>query len=165
MGYDNTKHHRTYRKNKKTTMIIYLGADHAGFKLKEKIKKHLTYRYDKYEVVDFGALQYDEKDDYPDFVRPVAEAVAKDTESRGIIIGGSGQGEAMCANKVPGIRASVCYFFNEQSIKLSREHNNANILSLGARFLSDEEALKAVQLWLDIPFSGEERHIRRLAKY
>ena len=174
-------------------MTIYLGADHAGFELKEKIKKFLGYHYEKYKVVDFGALAYDEKDDYPDFVRPVAQAVANDPEqSRGIIIGGSGQGEAMCANRVAGVRAAVYYgpvchpealaegsqAVNDRDssppaadqndmniIKLSREHNNANVLSLGARFLSDEDALKVVQLWLDTAFSGEERHARRLAKF
>lgn len=145
-------------------MIIYLATDHAGFNLKEKIKKFLTEL--GYEVKDFGVFIYDENDDYPDFVRKAAEAVANDPEhSRGIVLGGSGQGEAMVANRYKGVRAAVLDMYNADVIKLSREHNNANILSLGARFLKEEEALVAVKLWLETPFSGEERHQRRIAKF
>ncbi|MEK7115221.1 MAG: RpiB/LacA/LacB family sugar-phosphate isomerase [Patescibacteria group bacterium] len=151
-------------------MKIYLGSDHAGFELKEKIKKWLALSQAeglaRYEVVDFGALKFDAQDDYPDFVRPVAQAVANDSEQgRGIILGGSGQGEAMVANRISGARAAVYYGGGEEIIKLSREHNNANILSLGARFINEEEAFKAIKLWLDTPFSGDERHVRRIAKF
>lgn len=146
-------------------MTIYLGADHAGFQLKETVKKYLSFRSDQYRVVDLGADRLTEGDDYPDFIRPVAEAVAADPESRGIVMGGSGQGEAMAANRVKGVRAAVIYHFDERAIKLSREHNNANVLALGARFLDDENALQAVYLWLATAFPGEERHRRRLAKF
>lgn len=144
-------------------MIIYLGSDHAGFELKEKIKKFLM--DSNYEVVDFGALTLDPKDDYPDFCRPVAEAVSKAPESRGIVLGGSGQGEAMVANRIPGARAAVYYGCSIPIVGLSRQHNNANILSLGARFMNEEEAFEAIKIWLDTPFSEEERHIRRIAKF
>lgn len=144
-------------------MAIYLASDHAGFVLKEKIKKILSEA--GHVVKDFGALSYDPADDYPDFVRPAAEAVAKDPDSRGVVLGGSGQGEAMVANRVKGVRAAVYYGGSTDIIKLSREHNDANVLSLGARFLSNEEALKAVKLWLETPFSEEERHARRVAKF
>ena len=145
-------------------MVIYLAADHAGFELKEKIKKFLAEK--DYEVKDFGAFGYNPDDDYPDFVRKAAEAVANNPEqSRGIVLGGSGQGEAMVANRYKNVRAAVLYKFDKDIIKLSREHGNANVLSLGARFLSARKALKAVELWLNTPFSGEERHARRIEKF
>ncbi|MFQ6676477.1 MAG: RpiB/LacA/LacB family sugar-phosphate isomerase [Fidelibacterota bacterium] len=142
-------------------MNIYLGTDHAGFELKEAIKRYL--QEEGYEVQDKGALWYDGDDDYPDFVRPVAEAVAADPSARGIILGGSGQGEAMTANRFPGVRAAVFYGGPEEIVRLSREHNNANILSLGARFLTEEEAIDAVSLWLETSFKGG-RHERRIRK-
>jgi len=143
--------------------MIYLASDHAGFELKEKIKFYLVQL--GYEVEDFGAHFYDETDDYPDFISKAAEAVSKDPEnSKGIIFGGSGQGEAMVANRKKGVRAAVVYSFNENIVRLSREHNDANILSLGARFLSEDEAKQIVRLWLDTKFSKEERHIRRINK-
>ncbi len=152
------------------TTKIHIGADHAGFELKEELIKFLE--KSDYEVTDYGAYEYDEDDDYTDFVFPVAKAVSIDPESKGIVIGGSGQGEAMAANRLPGIRAAV---FNGQyepadgrevpnEIVLSREHNDANILSLGARFLSIDEAKEAVELWLETEFSGDERHVRRISK-
>jgi len=145
-------------------MIIYLATDHAGFNLKEKIKQFLTEL--GYETQDFGAFSFEPTDDYPDFVKPAAEAVAKDPEnSRAIVLGGSGQGEAMVANRYKGVRAAVLDKYDADIIKLSREHNNANVLSLGARFLKEEEALSAVKLWLETPFTGEERHKRRIAKF
>jgi ribose 5-phosphate isomerase B len=145
-------------------MKIYFGTDHAGFELKEKLKKYVASL--GYEVEDMGNVVYDKEDDYPDFILPVAEKVAKDPEgSRGIILGGSGQGEAMAANRVKGVRATVLYEYNEDIVNLSREHNNANILSLGARFISEEDAKQAVKLWLKLPFSGEERHVRRIKKF
>ncbi len=143
-------------------MKIYIGADHAGYEMKEMLKKYLAGL--KYEVEDKGAFKYQPEDDYPDFVRPVAEAVANDPEqSRGIIIGGSGQGEAMTANRVKGARAAVFYGGNFEIIELSRKHNNANILSLGARFIDDEIAKKAIKLWLETPFEGG-RHQKRIEK-
>ena len=145
-------------------MIIYLATDHAGFNLKEKIKQFLTEL--GYETQDFGAFSFESTDDYPDFVKLAAEAVAKDPEnSRAIVLGGSGQGEAMVANRYKGVRAAVLDKYDADIIKLSREHNNANVLSLGARFLKEEEALSAVKLWLETPFTGEERHKRRIAKF
>jgi len=155
-------------------MTIYLAADHAGFALKEKIKKFLADR--SYAVEDCGAYKLDPEDDYPDFIKKAAEAVAQcekgspsnssgQPQCRGIVIGGSGQGEAMVANRVKGVRAAVIYKFDKDIVKLSREHNDANVLSLGARFLKVKDALKAVKLWLDTPFSGEERHKRRIAKF
>lgn len=143
-------------------MKIYLGADHAGFELKEKLKTYLSDL--DYEVADKGNVVFDQKDDYPDFIFPVAEAVAGNTGSLGIIVGGSGEGEAMAANRIKGARAAVLYRYDEEIIRLSREHNDANILSLGARFLSEEEALKTVSLWLSTPFTAEERHVRRIEK-
>jgi ribose 5-phosphate isomerase B len=144
-------------------MRIYLGTDHRGFELKEKLKNYLVGL--GFQAEDLGNFVYDENDDYPDFVLPVARAVASDPEQiRGIILGGSGQGEAMTANRIKGVRAAVVYNYNEDIIRLSREHNDANILSLGARFLSEEEAKKAVKLWLETPFSNKERHIRRIKK-
>ena len=142
-------------------MKIYIGADHAGFEMKEMLKKYLVGL--KYEVEDKGAFKYEPEDDYPDFILPVARAVAADPESRGIVIGGSGEGEAMCANRVKGARAAVFYGGNFEIIELSRKHNNANILSLGARFIDDEIAKKAVELWLKTPFEGG-RHDARLKK-
>ena len=142
-------------------MKIYIGADHAGFEMKEMLKKYLVGL--KYEVEDKGAFKYQPEDDYPDFILPVARAVAADPESRGIVIGGSGEGEAMCANRVKGARAAVFYGGNFEIIELSRKHNNANILSLGARFIDDEIAKKAVELWLKPPFEGG-RHDARLKK-
>ena len=144
-------------------MKIYLGGDHAGFELKAKVKQFLT---DKdYEVEDCGAFSNNPDDDYPDFIKPVALALQKDPHGMGIIFGGSGQGEAMVANRYKGVRATVVYAFDAEIVKLSREHNNANVLSLGARFLKESDALKAVELWLKTPFPKEERHVRRLNKF
>lgn len=142
---------------------IYLGTDHAGFPLKEKIKEWLSDWGYKYE--DMGALKLDKEDDYPDFINPVADMVAKNsTNSLGIVLGGSGQGEAMVANRFPHVRAVVYYGGNLDIIRLGREHNNSNVLSLGARFVTDKEAEDAVKLWLETPFSEEERHKRRINK-
>lgn len=144
-------------------MTIFLGSDHAGYELKEALKKELANL--GMEVFDKGASAFDPTDDYPDFISPVAREVSHDPkESRGIILGGSGEGEAMAANRFPNVRATVYYGGPKEIITLSREHNNANILSLGARFLSNSEALEAVKLWLNTPFSNEERHLRRLEK-
>lgn len=143
-------------------MKIYIGTDHAGFELKEMLLPFL--RSLGHETEDKGAHSFEALDDYPDFIRPVAEAVARDPESRGIIIGGSGQGEAMCANRTRGIRAAVYYGGPFDIAVLSREHNDANILSLGARFVDEGEAREVVRVWLETPFSGEEKHARRIQK-
>lgn len=143
-------------------MKLFVGTDHAGFELKEKIVPFLKEL--GYEVEDMGAQTHEALDDYPDFIRPVAQAVSAHLGAKGIILGGSGQGEAMCANRVPGARAAVYYGGAVDIVVLSREHNDANILSLGARFIEEEEAKEVVKLWLDTPFSGDERHARRIKK-
>lgn len=144
-------------------MRIFLATDHAGFELKELVKKWLLEQ--KYEVSDEGAFELDPTDDYPDFIRFVAQRVAANPdEDKGIIFGASGQGEAMAANRSRHVRATVYYGDNPHIIQLSREHNNANVLSIGARFVKPAEALEMIKLWLTTPFSGEERHARRNAK-
>lgn len=144
-------------------MKIYLGSDHAGFDLKGKLKVYL--RDLGYEIEDIGNFVFDQNDDYPDFILPVAKKVAQDPENnRGIILGGSGQGEAMVANRVKGVRAAVVYNFNDEIIRLSREHNDANVLSLAARFITEDEAKEAVKFWLETEFSNDERHKRRIEK-
>lgn len=142
--------------------MIYLATDHAGFELKEKIKQ--TLQKEGYEVTDFGANKFDEQDDYPDFVKLAAEAVSKNPQDRAIVLGGSGQGEAIVANKYPNVRAAVYYGKLEEMPSTTREHNNSNILSLGARFLTEDEAIEAVKLFLNTEFTNEERHIRRIEK-
>ena len=142
-------------------MKIHIASDHAGFELKNTIRDYLK---DKgYKVTDHGANQYDALDDYPDFIFPCANAVAADLESRGIIIGGSGQGEAMAANRIKGIRAAVFYDGPKEIVKLSREHNNANILSLGARFISTDKIYDIIEMWIVEPFVGG-RHEKRVNK-
>ena len=148
-------------------MKIYLASDHAGLELKDKVKKYLAEL--GHAVEDFGPSRFDPEDDYPDLIRPAAEAVAKESESRGIIFGGSGQGEAIVANRVSGVRAVVFYgggwvAFVENVIRLSRDHNDSNILSIGARFVDFDHAKPAIDLWLKTPFSREERHARRIRK-
>lgn len=148
-------------------MKIYLASDHAGFELKGKLVEFL--KFEGYEVEDLGPAEFNPDDDYPDFVYPCAEKVAlRQAQGKlddvGIVIGGSGQGEAMVANKVKGIRAAVFYGGPQNIIKLSKEHNNANLLSLGARFLTEDEAVEAIKLWLETKFSGEKRHKRRIEK-
>lgn len=125
-----------------------------------------------HEVIDKGAFKYDEQDDYPDFVAPVAEEISKDPDGAvGIVMGGTGEGEAIVANKFPHVRAVVYYGKSEcvvdddaDIILRSREHNNANVLSLGARYLTEEGMTEVVTKWLSVPFTGEERHVRRIAK-
>ena len=140
---------------------IILATDHAGFELKERMKIFLQGK--GYEVIDKGALHYDEDDDYPDFIIPAAREIAK-TKSMGIIFGGSGQGEAISANKVKGIRAAVYNTNNPELARLARTHNNANVLSIGARFVSEKNAIKAAEIFLSTEFSREKRHIRRIRK-
>ena len=142
-------------------MKIYIAADHAGFNLKNYLKKQLL--ADGYDIEDCGAFNFDPLDDYPDFIIPAAEKVANQPNSRGIIIGGSGQGEAMAANRIQGVRAAVYYDGPIDIVKLSRLHNNANILSLGARFLSVERSTEILNIWLAEKFEGE-RHENRINK-
>ena len=144
-------------------MTIYVSSDHAGFALKNHLVAYLSGL--GYTAVDKGPYSEDPQDDYPDMVKLVAEEVLKEPHSvKGIILGGSGQGEAMAANRFNGIRAAVYYGGELDVIRLSREHNDANVLSLGARLLSESEAEEAVKVWLETPFSKEERHVRRIAK-
>jgi ribose 5-phosphate isomerase B len=140
--------------------MIYIGSDHAGYELKEKLKIYIKEL--GYEIEDKGAFSLNIDDDYPDFIIPVAKSVSSNTNSFGIILGGSGEGEAILANKIDGIRATEYYGGNPDIVKLGREHNDANILSLGARFTKEEEAKEAVKIFLETKFSGDERHVRRL---
>ena len=142
-------------------MKIHIATDHAGLELKNNIKHYLEEK--GHQVHDHGAHQFDPLDDYPDFIFPCANAVSNDPESKGIILGGSGQGEAMAANRVKGVRAAVFYNGPDEIIKLSRQHNNANILSLGARFMSEEEMYKIIEVWLSTDFESG-RHQRRIEK-
>ncbi|MFY9823381.1 MAG: ribose 5-phosphate isomerase B [Thermoanaerobaculia bacterium] len=137
-------------------MKIGIGSDHAGYRYKEEIKKYLAQR--GHEVKDFGTNS-EMTVDYPAFIRPVAEAVARGEVERGIVLGGSGNGEAMVANRVRGIRCALCW--NDESARFGRQHNDANMISLGQRMISLEIALTLVQIWLDTPFEGG-RHVRRI---
>ena len=139
-------------------MKVSLGTDHAGYRLKEKVKELLTSL--GHEVVDFGTFD-EEPVDYPVFVRPAAEAVVHGECERGIVFGGSGNGEAMTANKVRGVRCALCW--SEESARLSREHNDANVLSLGQRLVPEELALAIVRIWLTTDFEGG-RHAKRIAQ-
>lgn len=151
--------------------LIFIASDHAAFDLKEQIKKYLAQL--GYQVKDFGAYSYNPEDDYPDFIFPAAQAVARHKGSRGIALGGSGIGECIVANKVKGVRAVRAW--NELSAKMSRLHNDANVLCLGGGKTKDKTAhslaltfaqVKAIlNTWLKTPFSNEPRHIRRLKKF
>jgi ribose 5-phosphate isomerase B len=154
-------------------MKIYLASDHSGYELKESLTPFLRER--GFEVEDVGPVVYDPEDDYPDYILPMAAKVAEDVHCGGIAMGASGQGEAIVANRIKGVRAVVYYgpaahaqmdsVGKELNMLAStRDHNDANILCLGARFMSIEEAKGAVLLWLQTPFSGEERHARRIKK-
>ncbi len=142
--------------------MIYIASDHAGFELKGQLVEYLKSKGQ--EVEDCGPTSYDKDDDYPDFILPCAQKVANQADLHfGIVIGASGQGEAIVANKVKGIRAAVFYGYNFDLIKFARLHNNANVLSLGAKFVSVDDAKKAIDLWLGTAFEGG-RHQRRLEK-
>jgi len=144
-------------------MTIYLGADHRGFKLKEKIKKWLEGW--GYQYKDLGAFALNPKDDYPDFIFLVAKKVSQNPKiDKGIVLGASGQGEAIAANKFKEVRAAVYYGGPEKIITLARQHNDSNILSLGASFLSEKKAKEIIKLWLKTKFNGEKRHQRRINK-
>ena len=142
-------------------MKILLATEHPGLELKQFLGGHLKDL--GHEVEDCGAFAMDPLDDYPDFIMPAAEKVAKNPNSRGIIMGGSGQGEAIAANRIKGVRAVVYYDGPIDMVKLSRTHNNANILSFGARFITHEKAAEIVDLWLNEPFEGG-RHKKRIDK-
>jgi len=137
---------------------IAIGSDHAGYKYKESIKTLLLSQ--GHTVRDFGT-DSEKPCDYPDFIRPVAQAVARGEYERGIVLGGSGNGEAIVANRIVGVRCTVCW--NEQLAVWGRAHNDANCLSLGERTVTEEEALKIVQVWLTTDFEGG-RHVARLRK-
>jgi ribose 5-phosphate isomerase B len=138
-------------------MKISLGSDHAGFRYKEKVRELLISL--GYEVKDCGTFS-EQPVDYPLFIRPAAEAVARGECERGIVFGGSGNGEAMTANKVHGIRCALCW--NEETARLSRQHNDANVLSIGERMIPEDLAMKIVRIWLETPFEGG-RHEKRVA--
>ena len=149
----------------KTKVKIIVASDHAGFERKNELLEYL--KEEHFEVEDVGAHAFDKDDDYPKYMVSAAMRVVDDPENiKAIIFGMSGQGEAMVANRFPGIRAVVWYggsdSVSRDIIKLSREHNDANILSIGAHFVSKEEMIKAVKLWLSTSFSNEERHKRRI---
>ncbi|WP_042425236.1 ribose-5-phosphate isomerase [Streptacidiphilus anmyonensis] len=139
-------------------MRVYLGSDHAGFELKQHFVKWLTEA--GHEPIDCGPHIYDAVDDYPPFCLRAAERTAADPEALGVVIGGSGNGEAIAANKVKGVRAALAWSLD--TAKLGREHNNANVISIGGRMHTVEEATSFLEAFLNTPFSAEERHIRRI---
>ncbi len=144
-------------------MKIFIAADHAGFELKEKLKPFIEEL--GYTVEDMGAKKLDDADDYPDIVMPLAEKIAEAPDEHiGIAIGGSGQGEALGPNRIPGVRAIVYYGGPLNIVRIGREHNRANILALGARFIKEEDVEPAVRLFLETPLGKDERHVRRLEK-
>ena len=144
--------------------LIVLAADHAGFALKEAVKTFLI--AEGYNTLDVGAHEIIEGDDYPVYMTAAAMKVAEDLSgaTKAIIFGGSGQGEAMVANRFPGVRAAVWYGGNEEVLEFTRKDNDTNMLSLGARFVDDKTACHVIELWLTTQFSGEERHKRRIAE-
>jgi len=139
-------------------MRVHLGSDHAGFELKTHLAGWLQDQ--GYEVVDHGPVEYDPVDDYPPYVMRAAQAVVNDAGSLGVVIGGSGNGEQIGANKVLGVRAALAW--NDDTAALSREHNDANVVSIGARMHSLDEATRLVERFLTTPFSGDPRHARRI---
>ena len=141
-------------------MKIYLATDHAAFELKEFVKARLT--EGGYEVEDCGAFQLDPNDDYPDLIKIGAQKVASDPGSFGIVFGKSGAGEAIVANKIKGVRAVLAV--NEENVRLAREHNNANVLSIGSILVGNEQAVELIRIFINTQFSNEERHIRRVEK-
>lgn len=140
-------------------MRVYLGADHAGFELKGHLAKHLASQ--GHEVIDVGPAVYDAEDDYPPFCVEAASRVVADEGSLGVVIGGSGNGEQIAANKVPGARCALAW--SVETAKLARQHNNAQLIGVGARMHSAEEATAIVEAFLATPFSDEPRHARRIA--
>jgi ribose 5-phosphate isomerase B len=144
----------------KLLMRIHIGSDHAGLEFKNELITHLV--MNGHDVTDHGPYEYDALDDYPDFCIPCAEAVAKDSTSVGIVLGGSGNGEQISANKVKGIRAALVWSL--ETAKLAREHNNANVISVGQRQHTAQEVKDFIDLFLATKFPGDERHVRRIQK-
>lgn len=145
-------------------MKVHVATDHAGLEFKARLAGHLHAK--GYEVIDHGAYEYDPQDDYPEFVIRAAEAVANDqregAEALGVVFGGSGNGEQIAANKVLGVRAALVW--NEATARLAREHNDANVVSIGARQHSEKEVLRLIDVFLETSFSGDERHVRRIGQ-
>jgi ribose 5-phosphate isomerase B len=141
-------------------MRLHIGSDHAGLELKNELLAHLV--NNGHDVTDHGPYEYDALDDYPDFCIPAAQAVSKDPASLGVVIGGSGNGEQISANKVKGIRAVLAWSI--ETAKLGKEHNNANVVSIGGRMHSIEECKEIIDAFIATPFSNDERHIRRIDK-
>ena len=141
-------------------MRIHIGSDHAGLELKSQLIEHLV--GNGHDVTDHGPYEYDAVDDYPDFCIPAAEAVAKDPASLGIVLGGSGNGEQIAANKVKGVRAVLAW--SVETAKLGRDHNNANVVGIGGRMHSIEDCKAIIDAFIETPFSNDERHIRRINK-
>ncbi|MDT7544276.1 MAG: ribose 5-phosphate isomerase [Actinomycetota bacterium] len=139
-------------------MRVHLGSDHAGFELKARLVERLIEL--GHEPVDHGPEVYDAVDDYPPYVLRAAEGTAKDPDSLGVVIGGSGNGEAIAANKVKGVRCALAH--SEETAQLGREHNNANVVSVGARMHDEATAVRLVEVFLATPFSDEARHVRRI---
>jgi len=139
---------------------VYLGSDHAAFELKQRLADHL--RSLGHEPVDCGPETFDPDDDYPPFVLRAASRTAAEPGSLGIVLGGSGNGEAIAANKVRGVRCALA--FSDDTARLGREHNDANVLSLGARMYDEASALRFAEIFLSTSFTGEERHVRRIAQ-
>ncbi|MDP9498082.1 MAG: ribose-5-phosphate isomerase [Actinomycetota bacterium] len=140
-------------------MRVHVGSDHAGYELKQALVRRLTEL--GHEPVDHGPPAYDAQDDYPPYVLRAAQAVAEQPGTLGIVLGGSGNGEAIAANKVPGVRCALAW--SDETARLAREHNDANVVSLGARMHREAEALGFVETFLATPYSGEPRHSRRIA--
>lgn len=145
-------------------MRIHVATDHAGLEFSQQLQQHLRDR--GFEVIDHGPQEYDALDDYPSFCINAALAVARDqragVEALGVVFGGSGNGEQMSANKVEGIRAALVW--NESTAQLAREHNDANVISIGARQHEVADAIRFIDLFIDTPFSGDERHVRRIGQ-
>lgn len=143
-------------------MKIYIGSDHAGFEMKRFLIPALL--EERVEVIDCGPKEYNHDDDYPDYISLVASEVSKNPESMGVVMGWSGQGESMVANRFSNVRCATYYGGTKHAITLSREHNNSNMLSIGAHFVTNQEAKEVVLLWIHTRFGGDERHRRRIKK-
>jgi ribose 5-phosphate isomerase B len=146
--------------NEEVKMRVHLATDHAGLEFKDELTRHLTGK--GYEVVDHGAYEYDAEDDYPAFCIAAAQAVAAEPGSLGVVFGGSGNGEQIAANKVVGVRAALAWSI--ATAQLAKEHNDANVVGIGARQHSQEEAFAIIEAFLETPFSQAERHIRRIGQ-
>lgn len=144
---------------------LFLATDHAGFEMKNTVRDYFT-EHDNhgYEVIDLGAFALDPSDDYPELIARAAREVSRNSDlHRAVVFGGSGQGEAIVANKFNHVRATVYYGGNSEIIDLARSHNNTNVLSIGARFTEAQEVIPLIERWLVTPFAAQERHVRRLA--